>query len=392
MPMTRPRVRPTNPNFASGPCPKPPDWTLDALGAALVGRSHRSRPARQRLGAVIEKTREILGIPDDYRIAIVPASGTGAVEMALWSLLGSRPVEVLAWESFGRDWLRDITGELRIEAVRAHLADYGELPDLSLVDFDHDVVFAWNGTTSGVRVPDGGFIPRGRKGLTICDATSAVFAQRLDWQKLDATTFSWQKVLGGEAAHGMLVLSPRAVRRLETWKPPWPVPKIFRLAGDGTLDEGLFRGATINTPSMLCVEDFLAALHWAHSLGGLAGTMALADSNFGILANHVAQCGWLGFLARDPATRSNTSVCLVITDPDIAVLEPGRQADFAKRLAGRLEEERVAFDIAAYRDAPPGLRIWTGSTVRQEDLQHLLPWLDWAFEVEREAFVRGFQS
>ncbi len=371
-----PATRPVNPRFSSGPCAKPPTFTLQSLSGAPLGRSHRAAIGKAKLKAAIDTTRKILGIPADYRIGIVPASDTGAVEMALWNLLGARPVEVLAWESFGKGWVTDVVKQLKLDA-RVHTADYGQIVDLSQVDFDRDVVFTWNGTTSGVRVPDGSAIPADRDGLTICDATSAVFAVDLPWDKLDVTTFSWQKVLGGEAAHGMLILSPRAVARLESYTPPWPLPKIFRLTRGGKLIEGIFEGATINTPSMLAVEDYLQALAWAKSVGGLKGMIARADANFAVLETFVSENDWIDFLAEDPATRSTTSVCLKFTDTRIR-----DGAAFAKAVAKRLETEGVAFDIGAYRDAPPGLRIWCGGTVETADLEALMPWLAWAFEAE----------
>lgn len=378
----KPDVRPKNPQFSSGPCTKPPGWKPSDLENAFLGRSHRAAEGKARLKEAIETTREILGIPADYKIGIVPASDTGAVEMALWSLLGARPVEMLAWESFGAGWITDVTKQLKLDVV-SHTADYGHLPDLNAVNFDSDVVFTWNGTTSGVRVPNGDFIPSDRKGLTICDATSAAFAQNLPWGKLDVTTFSWQKVLGGEAAHGMLILSPRAVQRLESYTPPWPLPKIFRMTKGGKLIDGIFTGATINTPSMLAVEDYLNALSWAKSVGGLKGLCARADANLAAITAYVESNDWLDFLAVDPATRSNTSVCLKITDPTISALPPEGQAAFAKALAKRLEAEDVALDVGAYRDAPSGLRIWTGGTVETSDLTAMLPWLSWAFAAEK---------
>ncbi len=377
MTMQEPATRPANPRFSSGPCAKPPTWTPDALADAPLGRSHRAAVGKARLKAAIEGTREVLGIPDDYRIGIVPASDTGAVEMALWSLLGARGVEMLAWESFGKGWVTDVVKQLKLKDVVVREAEYGALPDLSAVDFARDVVFTWNGTTSGVRVPDGDWIAADREGLTICDATSAAFAQELPWDKLDVTTFSWQKVLGGEAAHGMLVLSPRAVARLESYTPPWPLPKIFRLTKGGKLIEGIFQGATINTPSMLAVEDYLFALDFARSVGGLAGMIARADANAQVLHDFTASRDWIANLAEDPRTRSNTSVCLKFTDARIT-----DGAAFAKAVAGRLEAAGAAHDIGAYRDAPPGLRIWCGGTVETADVQALLPWLDWAFASE----------
>ena len=371
-----PAARPANPRFSSGPCAKPPVFTLQSLADAPLGRSHRAAIGKAKLKQAIEETREILEIPADYKIGIVPASDTGAVEMALWSLLGARPVEMLAWESFGKGWVTDVVRQLKLDAT-VREADYGQIVELSQVDFDKDVVFTWNGTTSGVRVPDGAAIPADRKGLTICDATSAAFAMELPWDKLDVTTFSWQKVLGGEAAHGMLILSPRAVERLESYTPPWPLPKIFRLTKGGKLIEGIFEGATINTPSMLAVEDYLQALKWARSVGGLKGLIARADANFAVIERFVARHDWIDFLAEDPATRSNTSVCLKFTDPRIR-----DDAGFAKAVAKRLEDEGVAFDIGAYRDAPPGLRIWCGGTVETADLEALMPWLEWAYQAE----------
>ena len=379
---TPPAKRPGRNLFSSGPCAKPPPWHPGLLQRAVLGRSHRSRPGKSRLNRVIGMTREILGVPESHRIGIVPGSDTGAVEMALWSLLGERKVEVLAWESFGKDWLADVTGQLRLDAV-VRTADYGELPDLTQVDFENDVVFTWNGTTSGVRVPDGGFIPDLREGLTICDATSAAFAVDLPWDKLDATTFSWQKVLGGEAAHGIIILSPRAVERLESWTPPWPIPKVFRLTRNGKLIEGIFRGATINTPSMLCVEDCLLSLEWAKSVGGLSGMIARANENTRVVSEFVNERAWISFLASDERTRSNTSVCLVFNDPGIRADD---LADFAKSVAGRLAAEDVAHDIESYRDAPPGLRIWCAATVETGDLRALMPWIEWAYQEERAAY------
>lgn len=385
MTISKPGLRPASPNFSSGPCAKRPGWSPQALANAPLGRSHRAKVGKARLERAIDLTREILQVPADYRIGIVPASDTGAVEMALWSLLGERGVDMVAWESFGAGWVTDVVKQLKLKDARTIEAPYGELPDLSSIDFDRDVVFTWNGTTSGVRVPNGDFIPADRKGLTICDATSAAFAQRLDFSKLDVVTFSWQKVLGGEGAHGMLILSPRAVERLETYKPAWPLPKIFRLTSGGKLIEGIFKGETINTPSMLCVEDYIDALEWAKSVGGLDGLVARADANFAVLDRFVSASSWLGHLAVVPATRSNTSVCLAIVDPDIASLDADAQAVFAKNLAALLEKEAAAYDIGAYRDAPPGLRIWAGATVETADLEALLPWLDWAFATQKAA-------
>ena len=371
-----PATRPANPRFSSGPCAKPPTFTLDALSDAALGRSHRAAIGKAKLKAAIETTREVLGVPDGYRIGIVPASDTGAVEMAMWNLLGQRPVEMLAWESFGAGWVTDVVKQLKLDAT-VHEAPYGQIVDFTEVDFDKDVVFTWNGTTSGVRVPSGAAIPANRAGLTICDATSAAFAMELPWDKLDVVTFSWQKVLGGEAAHGMLILSPRAVARLESYTPPWPLPKIFRLTKGGKLIEGVFEGATINTPSMLAVEDYLVALDWAKSVGGLPGLIARAEANTAVIDRFVATNDWIANLAEDPATRSTTSVCLRFTDPSII-----DGAAFAKAVAKRLEAEGVAYDIGAYRDAPPGLRIWCGGTVETADLEALMPWITWAFEAE----------
>ncbi|MBP0438108.1 phosphoserine transaminase [Tianweitania sediminis] len=377
--LTKPAVRPANPQFSSGPCAKRPGWSLEALSDAALGRSHRAKIGKSKLQEAIDLTREVLQVPADYRIGIVPASDTGAVEIALWSLLGARGVDVLAWESFGAGWVTDVVKQLKLPDVRTIDAPYGALPDLAQVDFNRDVVFTWNGTTSGVRVPNADFIPADREGLTICDATSAAFAQRLDFAKLDVVTFSWQKVLGGEGGHGMLILSPRAVERLESYKPAWPLPKIFRLTSGGKLIEGIFKGETINTPSMLCVEDYLDALRWAKSVGGLDGLVARADANFAALDRFVQDGDWLGHLAVAPNTRSNTSVCLTITDPQVEALDTDGQAAFAKGMVSALEREGVALDIGAYRDAPSGLRIWCGATVETADIEALLPWLDWAF-------------
>ncbi|MGQ4273453.1 phosphoserine transaminase [Terrihabitans sp. B22-R8] len=374
-----PGLRPANPRFSCGPTTKRPGWTLDALKNAPLGRSHRAPIGKNRLKQAIDLTRDVLQVPQDYRIAIVPASDTGAVEMAMWSLLGPRGVDVLAWEAFSKDWVIDITEQLRIDDVRVMMGDYGHLPDLSKVDFDRDVVFAWNGTTSGVRVPNGDWIPADRKGLTICDATSAAFAQDLDLSKLDVITFSWQKVMGGEAAHGMLILSPRAVERLETYAPAWPLPKLFRMTKDGKLVEAIFQGETINTPSMLAVEDYIDTLTWAKSIGGLPALIARADANAKIVADWVARTPWVEMLAADPATLSNTQACLMIVDPQVTSHSEKAQADFAKSLVALLEAENVAFDIGSYRDAPAGIRIWTASTVETSDLEALMPWLDWAF-------------
>ncbi|SDE61921.1 phosphoserine transaminase [Limimaricola pyoseonensis] len=373
---TTPDVRPANPRFSSGPCAKPPHWSLDKLADAPLGRSHRAAIGKGKLAAAIEETRELLGVPADYRIGIVPASDTGAVEMAMWSLLGARKATMVAWESFGAGWVTDVVKQLKIDA-EVKTADYGQIVDMASLDYDTDVVFTWNGTTSGVRVPNGDAIPADREGLTICDATSAAFAQDLPWDKLDVTTFSWQKVMGGEAAHGMLILSPRAVERLESYTPAWPLPKIFRMTKGGKLIEGIFKGETINTPSMLCVEDYLVALAWGREVGGLEGLKARADANAQAIWDFCESRDWIANLAEDEATRSNTSVCLKFTDDRIA-----DGAAFAKAVAKRLEKEGVALDIGAYRDAPAGLRIWCGATVETSDIEALLPWLDWAFHAE----------
>ena len=379
----RPERRPGNPCFSSGPCAKRPGWSLEALAGALVGRSHRGADAEGRLREVIERTRSVLGVPADHRIAVVPASDTGAVEMALWSLLGPRGVDVLAWESFGLGWVTDLTRQLPLSDVRPLLADYGELPDLRQVDGDRDVVFTWNGTTSGVRVPDGDWIDPGRRGLTICDATSAVFAMDLPWDRLDVVTWSWQKVMGGEAAHGMLVLGPRAVERLTSYTPPWPLPKLFRMTADGALDEGLFEGRTINTPSMLCVEDAVDGLLWAESIGGLPELVRRSRANLAVLEEWAEERAWVDFLAARPPIRSSTSICLRVVDRELAALPAAEKAARARELARVLEREGAAWDIGAYRSAPPGLRIWGGSTVEASDMEALTPWLDWAFEAVR---------
>ncbi|MEO0328012.1 MAG: phosphoserine transaminase [Pseudomonadota bacterium] len=383
---TMPDKRPADPRFSSGPCAKRPGWSLENLEHAPLGRSHRASVGKDRLKRAIDLTREVLHVPDDYRIGIVPASDTGAVEMAMWNLLGARGVDLLAWESFGSGWVTDVLKQLKLDDAREIKAEYGDLPDLSKVDFDRDVVFTWNGTTSGVRVPDGRFIPSDRQGLTICDATSAAFAQNLAFDKLDVVTFSWQKVMGGEAAHGMLILSPRAVERLETYTPAWPLPKIFRLTKGGKLIEGIFDGATINTPSMLCVEDYIDALQWGQSLGGLGALVARADDNLSVIDTFVYETPWIEFLASDPDTRSNTSVCLRIIDKRVMGLDLDAQSAFAKGMAKALETEGVAFDIGGYRDAPPGLRIWAGATIEASDLEALMPWLNWAFYRQLEAF------
>ena len=376
---TYPAARPVRPNFSCGPCAKHPGWQLQNLQGAPFGRSHRAKASKARLKLAIELTREVLQVPRDFRIGIIPGSDTGAVETALWSLLGQRGVDVFAWESFSEGWVNDIVEQLKLKNARAFVADYGEITDLACADFDNDIVFAWNGTTSGVRVPNADWIPAGRKGLTICDATSAAFAQKLDWEKLDVTTFSWQKALGGEAAHGMLILSPRAVERLETYTPPWPLPKLFRLTHGGKLIEAIFEGETINTPSLMCVEDYIDALNWGKSLGGLDALIARADANSYALGRWVERTPWVDFLAADPRVRSNTSVCLKIVDPAVATLSHAGQAAFAKSLESLLEKEKAAFDIGAYRDAPPGLRIWCGATIETSDIEALTPWLDFAF-------------
>jgi phosphoserine aminotransferase len=384
-----PGVRPVTPHFSSGPCAKRPGWSLQALTDAVLGRSHRSKLGKAKLKRAIDLTREILEVPADYRIGIVPASDTGAVEMALWSLLGARPVTMLAWESFGEGWVSDVQKELKLKDVTVLKAPYGELPDLSKVDQASDVVFTWNGTTSGVRVPNADWIAADRAGLTICDATSAVFAQHLDWSKLDVVTFSWQKVLGGEAAHGMIVLSPRAVERLESFNPPRPLPKIFRMTKGGKINEEIFEASTINTPSMLCVEDYLDALAWGKSIGGLQALLARADANEKTIAKWVARASWVAFLAKEPATRSNTSVCLKVIDPAVLKLPAEAQAKFVKGIAAALEREGVAYDIDAYRDAPSGLRIWCGSTVERADLEALTLWLDWAYSQAKDALPKA---
>ena len=369
MTISKPAVRPAIAHFSSGPCAKIPGWAPQLLDTAFLGRSHRSAGGKARLKRAIALTGEVLEVPADYRIGIVPASDTGAVEMALWSLLGQRGVDLLAWESFGEGWVGDVVSQLKLKDTRTLSAPYGELPDLRLADFNRDVVFTWNGTTSGVRVADAAWIPAGRAGLTICDATSAAFAQNLDFSKLDVVTFSWQKVLGGEGGHGMIILSPRAVERLETYSPPWPLPKIFRMTAGGTLSAGIFEGETINTPSMLCVEDYIVALQWARRIGGLTALMARADANAAVIDNWVKKTSWVQNLAKQPETQSNTSVCLTLI-ADEAV---------PKKMVKLLEAEGVAFDIGSYRDAPPGLRIWCGATVETNDLEALMPWLDWAY-------------
>ncbi|HXF89965.1 MAG TPA: phosphoserine transaminase [Xanthobacteraceae bacterium] len=386
---SKPAVRPHVPHFSSGPCAKRPGWSLQALTDAVLGRSHRSKAGKAKLKRAIDLTRDVLEVPADFRIGIVPASDTGAVEMALWSLLGPRPVTMLAWESFGEGWVADVQKELKLKDVTVLRAPYGQLPDLSKVDPNSDVVFTWNGTTSGVRVPNADWIAADRAGLTICDATSATFAQPLEWPKLDVVTFSWQKALGGEAAHGMLILSPRAVARLESYQPPWPMPKIFRLTKGGKLIEDIFEGGTINTPSMLCVEDYLDTLAWAKSIGGLKALMARADANAKVISDWVARTPWIAFLCENPALRSNTSVCLKVVDPAVLKLAPEAQAKFVKGLSAMLEKEGVAYDIDAYRDAPTGLRIWCGSTVEASDLEALTAWLDWAYAEAKEVLAKA---
>lgn len=380
---TKPAMRPARAEFSSGPCAKRPGWTPENLQNAVLGRSHRSKLGKARLKDAIDRTRQVLQVPDDYLIGIVPGSDTGAVEMAMWSMLGARPAQLLAFESFGKDWVTDVTKQLKIEA-EVLSAPYGELPDLTKVRKDADLVFTWNGTTSGVRVPNGDFIADDREGVTICDATSAAFAQDLPWAKLDVVTFSWQKALGGEAAHGILILSPRAVARLESYAPAWPMPKLFRMTKGGKVNLEIFEGATINTPSMLCVEDAIDALKWAERIGGLTEMRRRADANLDVLARWVEKTPWVEFLAADPTTRSNTSVCLKVVDPKVTALDEAAQADFAKKLASALEKEAVALDIGGYRDAPAGLRIWCGATVETSDLEALTPWLDWAFETLSE--------
>ena len=384
--LPRPAVRPANPNFSSGPCAKRPGWTVQALADTPVGRSHRAKIGKAKLEEVITRTRAVLGIPADYRIGIVPASDTGAVEMALWSLLGARGVDMLAWESFGDGWITDVTKQLKLEDVRVFKAPYGELPDLGQVDCDRDVVFTWNGTTGGVRVPNGDWIKSDRAGLTICDATSAVFAMDMPWDKLDVVTWSWQKVLGGEGAHGMLVLSPRAVERLTTYKPAWPLPKIFRLTSGGKLSEGIFKGETINTPSMIAVEDQIDALKWSEAIGGLPALIKRSQANLAALQAWMDKSEWAENLAKVPATRSCTSICIAIKAPFFARLSADDQAAAAKKIVSLLDKEGVAYDIGAYRDAPSGLRVWGGATVETSDIQALTPWLDWAFAQVKAEF------
>jgi phosphoserine aminotransferase len=389
MTIAKPASRPNVPHFSSGPCAKRPGWNPQNLKDAALGRSHRAKIGKAKLKLTIELTREVLEVPATYRIGIVPASDTGAVEMALWSLLGARPVTTIAWESFGEGWVSDVAKELKLKDVTVLRAPYGELPDLAKADPGSDIVFTWNGTTSGVRVANADWIAADRTGLTICDATSAAFAQPLEWDKLDVVTFSWQKALGGEAAHGMLVLSPRAVERLETYKPAWPLPKIFRMTKGGKLNEGIFEGETINTPSMLCVEDYLDALHWAKSVGGLKALISRADANTKVLADWKARTPWIDFLAGDPAIRSNTSVCLKVVDPAITSLTPDAQADFAKKLVALVEKEGAGYDFAHYRDAPAGLRIWCGATVEAKDVALLTQWIDWAFAETKSTLAKA---
>jgi phosphoserine aminotransferase len=380
----KPDLRPANPNFSSGPCAKRPGFSLNVLQDAVLGRSHRSKPGKAKLAEAIDRTRAVLRVPDDYHIGIVPASDTGAYEMAMWTMLGPRGLDILGWESFGKGWITDAVKQLKLDDVRVMEAEYGHLPDLSAVDFTRDVAFTWNGTTSGVCVPDDEWIDADRDGLTLCDATSAAFAMDLPWDKLDVTTYSWQKVLGGEAAHGMLILSPRAVARLESYTPSWPVPKVFRLTKGGKLIDGIFRGETINTPSMLAVEDYLDTLKWAEGLGGLSGLLGRVADNNKVLGDWVSASNWAGFLCVEDANRSTTSVCLVITDPEVLALDNDAQAAIAKKIASLLDGEAIAYDIGAYRDAPAGLRIWAGATVQASDLAALTPWLDWAFATAKQ--------
>jgi phosphoserine aminotransferase len=387
--MTKPAVRPANPCFSSGPCAKRPGWTPEALSKAFLGRSHRAKDGKARLKLAIDKTKALLGLPAGYLCAIVPASDTGAYEMAMWSMLGARGVDALAWESFGEGWVTDVAKQLKLKDLRVLKADYGKLPDLTTVDFSRDVLFTANGTTSGVRVPNYDWIPANREGLTFVDATSSAFAQSADWSKIDVFTFSWQKVLGGEAAHGMLILSPRAIQRLESYAPAWPLPKLFRMTKSGKLNAAIFEGETINTPSMLALEDYLDALAWAEKIGGAKALMARADANAAALQAWVDRTPWIENLAADPKTRSNTSVCLRFTDPAIAKLSIDAQAKFAKDVTALLDKEKVAYDIAFYRDAPPGLRIWTGSTVETSDVTALLPWLEWAFGEAKAALAKA---
>ena len=389
MTVAKPALRPNVPHFSSGPCAKRPGWTPQNLKDAALGRSHRAKVGKVKLKLAIDLTREVLEVPADYKIGIVPASDTGAVEMALWSLLGPRPVTMIAWESFGDGWVTDVVKQLKLKDVVKLTAGYGEIPDLSKADPNSDIVFTWNGTTSGVRVPNADWIAADREGLTICDATSAAFAQPLDWPKLDVVTFSWQKALGGEGAHGMLILSPRAVARLESYVPPWPLPKIFRMTKGGKLIDGIFVGETINTPSMLCVEDYLDALNWAKSVGGLKALIARADASTKVLADWKAKTPWVDFLAADPAIRSNTSVCMKVVDPAITALPADAQADFAKKLVAAVEKEGAGYDFAHYRDAPAGLRIWCGATVEAKDVEILTQWIDWAFAETKASLAKA---
>lgn len=383
--MLKPTIRPQSPNFSSGPCAKRPGWSVDVLRDALVGRSHRSKPGKEALNDVIVRSKQILGIPESYLCGVVPASDTGAIEMALWSLLGERGVDLLAWESFGKSWVADAQKQLGLTDYRSFISDYGLLPDLSQVNCDRDVVFPWNGTTSGVKIPNGDWIPDDRAGLTICDATSAVFAMDLPWNKLDVVTWSWQKVMGGEAAHGMLVLSPRAVERLESYTPPWPLPKIFQLTKGERINMGIFEGSTINTPSMLCVADALDGLMWAERIGGQRELQRRSEANLSVIEQWVNETPWVDFLPSAPEIRSCTSICLKIVDPTYLALPIEKQAAFAKQTSTLLDDEGVAYDIASYRDAPPGLRVWGGATVETEDIEALLPWLDWAYDVVKES-------
>lgn len=382
--LTKPETSPANPDFSSGPCAKRPGYDLTHLNNAVLGRSHRSKPGKSRLLEAITRTRDVLNVPEGWHIGIVPASDTGAYEMAMWSLLGERGLDILGWESFGKGWITDAVKQLKLDDIRVMEAAYGDLPDLSEVDFSRDVAFTWNGTTSGVKVPNGDWIADYRTGLTLCDATSAAFAMDLPWEKLDVTTFSWQKVMGSEAAHGMLILSPRAVERLESYTPPWPLPKIFRLTKGGKLIEGIFKGETINTPSMLAVEDYVDALKWAEDIGGLPTLLQRSADNLAVLSDWVALTDWVDFLCAEEAYRSNTSICLKIVDTDVIAMDEDAQAAFAKRIAALLDAEGAAYDIGAYRDAPPGLRIWGGATVETADLEILTQWLDWAFANAKE--------
>ena len=382
--LTKPETSPANPDFSSGPCAKRPGYDLTHLNNAVLGRSHRSKPGKSRLLEAITRTRDVLNVPEGWHIGIVPASDTGAYEMAMWSLLGERGLDILGWESFGKGWITDAVKQLKLDDIRVMEAAYGDLPDLSEVDFSRDVAFTWNGTTSGVKVPNGDWIADDRTGLTLCDATSAAFAMDLPWEKLDVTTFSWQKVMGSEAAHGMLILSPRAVERLESYTPPWPLPKIFRLTKSGKLIEGIFKGETINTPSMLAVEDYVDALKWAEDIGGLPTLLQRSADNLAVLSDWVALTDWVDFLCAEEAYRSNTSICLKIVDSDVIAMDEDAQAAFAKRIAALLDAEGAAYDIGAYRDAPPGLRIWGGATVETADLEILTQWLDWAFATAKE--------